>query len=255
MARHLTSVFLGLILLAGPALAADDTKNTAQKLTSVFENSTPVLQFTYVENIGDGRGLTFGFPGFTSGTYDGTMFLKEYQRLNPKNPLVKFISAFEAIDRGPHDDEGRSADTKGLANFPKAFKGCGDDPAFRVAQRNLVDKLYWNPSQALATALGAGLPITRAELYDTFINHGEDGARDIIRKTNKAMGGTPKSGVSERLWLKKFLAVRFEVLKADPTWEESLDRVRVYQKLLADGNVQLTLPFRITCYGDPFLIK
>jgi chitosanase len=252
---RLPPVFIALILLASPAFATDTTKSTAQKLTSVFENSTPVLQYTYIENIHDGRGLTFGFPGFTSGTYDGTMFLKEYKKLNPQNPLAKFILAFEKIDQGPHDSEGCNPSTAGLTGFSKAFKACGKDPAFRNAQLLLVDKLYWNPSQALAQTAGATLPITRAELYDAFITHGEDGVQTMLKTASKAMGGTPKSGINERLWLKKFLAVRFNVMKADPTWKEALDRVRVYQKLLAGGNIELTLPLKITCYGDTFTIR
>jgi hypothetical protein len=36
------------------------------QITSTFENSTLELQYDYVENIGDGRGITAGRAGFTS---------------------------------------------------------------------------------------------------------------------------------------------------------------------------------------------
>ncbi|GKU26382.1 chitosanase [Clostridium folliculivorans] len=223
------------------------------KLTSIFENSTTTLKYNYCENIGDGRGYTFGFPGFCSGTYDGTMFLQEYQKLNPSNKLVKYIPAFQAIDAMPHPD-GMQSSTAGLSGFPADFASCASDPAFQTAQHNLVDRLYWNPAQAAASEIGATLPITKGELYDAFINHGEDGARDIMNQTTQAVGGTPKTGVSEKTWLSKFLSIRYNILVSDPAWNGSEDRVKVYQTLLANNNVNLTAPLTVTCYGDNFTI-
>ncbi|MGH8045645.1 MAG: chitosanase [Chthoniobacterales bacterium] len=231
------------------------TRDTIERLTSIFENSTPVLQYTYVENIHDKRGYTFGFAGFTSGTYDGTMFLEEYNRLHPGNSLARFLPAFRKIDAGPHDDEGRNPSVAGLKDFPTAFRACGDDPLFRKAQEALVDRLYWNPSQRVAARAGAKLAITRGQFYDTCINFGQDGLEELVRKTTRALGGSPKNGADERRWLAKFLDLRMEVLRADPDWREAIDRVRVYQKLLADGNVRLALPIRVTCYGDKFVLK
>jgi hypothetical protein len=57
--------------------------------------------------------------------------------------------------------------------------------------------------------------------------------------------------VSDELtWIKKFLNIRLKVLSSDDTWKESVDRVKVYQKLLT--NPQLNLPFNVICYGDSF---
>jgi chitosanase len=245
-----------LLVFAGAAAAGTaNTRDTIERLTSIFENSTPALQYTYVENIHDRRGYTFGYVGFTSGTYDGTLFLKEYDRLRRGNPLMRFLPAFEKIDAGPHDAEGRNPSTKGLRGFPAVFRSCGADPAFRKAQRSLVDRLYWNPSQRIAGEIGAQFPITRGQFYDTCINFGEDGLTDLVRKTNRAIGSPPKSGADERQWLAKFLELRLEVLRADETWAGSTDRVAVYQRLLADGNVRLKLPIQVTCYGGRFTLK
>lgn len=223
------------------------------KLTSIFENSTTTLKYDYCENIGDGRGYTFGFPGFCSGTYDGTMFLKEYQKLNPSNKLVKYIPAFEAIDAMSHPD-GMQSSTNGLSGFPTDFKSCASDPSFETAQHNLVNQLYYNPSQAAASEIGASYAITKGELYDAFINHGEDGAREIMDEATAAVGGTPKTGVSEKTWLSKFLSIRYNILVSDPAWNGSEDRVKVYQTLLANNNLNLTAPLTVTCYGDTFTI-
>ncbi len=252
-----------LLLLAVPASAAEVERHTIEQLTSIFENDTPELQYTYCENIHDRRGYTFGFAGFTSGTFDGTEFLKDYNTLHPGNALERYLPAFEKIDAGPHDKEGRNPSTAGLEGFPAAFRACGDDAAFRLAQEDLVDELYWGPSQHLARHIGARLPITRGQFYDACINLGEDGLQDLVRRTNRAFGdtpragnGTPKGGVDERAWLGKFLALRLaDKLAGDRTERRSADRVRVYQRLLEQGNVRLELPIRLVCYGDHFTLR
>lgn len=250
-------VFLGL-LAASQAFSAEPSpaRTTIERLTSIFENSTPDLQYTYVENIHDRRGLTFGFAGFTSGTYDGTLFLEEYRRLQPGNPLARFLPAFRKIDAGPHDADGRNPSTAGLQDFPAAFRGCGRDPAFVQAQQNLVDRLYWRPSRRLADRAGAKFALTRGQFYDACLNLGEDGLQALVTRTNRAAGGSPKTGVAERAWLARFLELRLaDLLAGEPYEREAADRVRVYQRLLAQDNVRLRLPIRLTCYGDRFVLR
>lgn len=235
--------------------APAEPRQTIERLTSIFENDTPALQYTYCENIHDQRGYTFGFAGFCSGTYDGTQFLEEYTRMKPGNTLARWLPAFRAIDAGPHDAEGRNPSTAGLEGFPEAFRACGGDPAFRQAQLNLVQRLYWNPSQHIARRIGARLPITRGELYDATINHGEDGVEALVHAANRVAGGTPRSGVDERAWLAEFLAQRLALLEADGTWKHSVGRVHVYQRLLEEGNVRLQRPIHVEVYGDRFTIR
>jgi chitosanase len=247
--------FIAITCLAFAASAiAGSRKDTIQRLTSIFENSTTEFQFTFVQNIGDQRGWTFGFVGFTSGTYSGTMFLEEYRKLRPGNALVRFIPAFKRIDAGRHDSEGRNPDVSGLEAFPAVFQLCGIDPLFVRAQRQLADKLSWDPAQQLAKRLGARLPITQGQLYDAYVNHGESGILTLIRRTNSRAGGTPGDGVSEKKWLTKFLAVRLAVLKRDSTWVHAIDRIAVYQRILRSNNVRLRLPLEVDCYGNHFVL-
>jgi chitosanase len=243
-----------LLLAVASASSGASTKRTIQQLSSIFENSTPVFQYTFVANIGDQRGDTFGFVGFTSGTYSGTMFLEEYRRLRPGNALVRFLPAFRRIDAGPHDSAGRNPDTTGLEDFPAVFKALGGDPKFRRAQQILVDRLAWNPARSLARRLRARNPITLGELYDAYVNHGEDGVRTLIARTNRRAGGTPASGIAERKWLAIFLEVRLAVLAADSTWVHAVDRIAVYQRLLHARNLRLRRPLEIDCYGNHFLL-
>ncbi len=251
--RFILTVVLGVASMGAARAAA--AKSTAQQLTSIFENSTPILQYTFVSNIGDQRGYTFGFAGFTSGTYSGTFFLEEYQALHPGNALVPFLPAFRKIDRGPHDDAGRNPDTTGLGAFPAVFASLGNDPLFRLAQVRLVDRLSWIPAQKLAARIGARYPLTQGELYDAYVNHGEDGIRPLVARANQRAGGPPAQGVSEAKWLAAFLRVRLAVLKADSTWVHAIDRIAVYQKLLNERNYRLRRPLSVDCYGNHFDLR
>lgn len=245
----------GFGLLAVSRAEAVTAKTTIQQLTSIFENSTPVLQYTFVQNIGDQRGWTFGFAGFTSGTYSGTFFLEEYQKMRPGNPLTRFLPAFRRIDRGPHDSEGRNPDTTGLEAFPAVFASLGGDPRFRAAQKRLVDRLSWKPALALAKRIGARYPLTQGQLYDAYVNHGESGIRKLLARARHRAGGTPADGVPEAKWLAAFLRVRLAVLKADPTWMHAVDRIAVYQRLLNRRNYRLRRPIAVDCYGNHFDLK
>jgi chitosanase len=242
----------GCLLAFGAQAPAASVKKTIQQLSSIFENSTPVFQYTFVANIGDQRGYTFGFVGFTSGTYSGTFFLEEYQRLNPGNALVRFLPAFRRIDAGPHDSEGRNPSTEGLEEFPAAFQSCGGDPAFRRAQIRLVNRLIWNPAMAVARKLRVRYPLTQGQIYDAYVNHGEDGINRLLAKAKRRAGGTPATGVSEKKWLDAFLAVRLAVLRKDSTWVHAVDRIAVYQRLLRDRNYRLRRPIEVDCYGNHF---
>ena len=214
------------------------------QLTSLFENFNPELQFGYAENIGDGRGVTFGFVGFTSGTCDGSMIIKEYERIKGNNNLSRYIPVLDSIDR-----EGCfSSNTNGLDGFENAIREAANDPLFIQAQLNTADKLYITPSQKKADEFGFKFAITRGELYDAYINHGESGAIDIMNQIGASTS-------DERAWLAEFLEIRANILLADSTWVEAIDRVRVYQKLLSDGNVNLDTPVSVYVYGSNFTLN
>src|SRR3954454_8817976 len=72
-----------------------ERKLRAAQITSTFENSTLELQYDYVENIGDGRGITAGRAGFTSGTGDLLLVIRRYTEAKPGNVLASYIPSLE----------------------------------------------------------------------------------------------------------------------------------------------------------------
>jgi chitosanase len=227
-------------------------------LTCCAENSQTSFAYNYAENIGDGRGITFGIIGFTSGTYDGTMLLERVREIEPANALVKYLPAFKAIDAAPHGADGCSADTAGLAGFIKDFEAHGKDAAVKRAQLEKLNTLYWEPALRQAESVGLKSALAVGELYDACVNHGESGndtdmgLKQLIEKASAAAGGTPLSGIDEKAWLKAFLSMRRAYLEKE--WPDAVDRVDMYSRILESGNTSLAVPFAASCYGDSFTI-
>jgi chitosanase len=238
---------------------SDAQKYAIWSLTCCAENSRTSFAYDYAENIGDGRGITFGIIGFTSGTYDSTMLLQRVQELAPDNPLVKYLPAFKAIDASPHGSNGCSDSTVGLADFIKDFGAHGGDAEVKRAQLEKLDALYWKPALATAKSLGAKSAITAGELYDACVNHGSDGddadmgLKQLVETATAKAGGTPATGVDEKIWLGDFLSIRRVYL--EKSWPDAVDRVDMYSRILGSGNIDLAAPFAASCYGDSFTIS
>lgn len=229
-------------------------KSSIMSMNAAAENSQTTLKFNYGENIGDGRGITFGAVGFCSGTYDGTFLLETLKTIDPNHFLVvNYLAAFQAIDALPHPGE-LCGDVTGLDNFIADFTTYGSDDSVIKAQLIEIEKLYYSPAEVKYQEIGGATAITMAVLYDTTVNHGANGMAAIADQTNAAMGGSPKSGVNEVSWIRNFLENRRNILLSDPVWAESIDRIAMFERVIDAGNTALTNPYDISCYGDNFTI-
>jgi chitosanase len=233
------------------AEVASELKRTCLQLTTACENGSTIFNYNYAENIDDGRGITFGIIGFTTGTYDGNELIKYYTQLNPNNNLAKYIPALDKIDSGNRDPEDKNDDLTGLANFINDVKACSD-PLFKQAQLYELDAHYWNPAVKLTDRIGAKNNLTLAFIYDMCVNHGADGAQDFIDEVKNKMNGTPATGINENEFLSALMDYRYDYLKEDDP--DGAKRVKAYKKLLTDGNVDLKLPFEFTVYSDTYKI-
>ena len=242
-------------------------KKRAEKITASFEGPSLELGYDDVANIHDGRGITAGRDGFTSGTGDLLMVYNRYQTqtTNTHNVLVKYGPALRAIEKqriaNNYEPVGS---TKGLKGFGPAWQYTSrHDPALNKAQDYVDEILYFNPAMKDAKEVGIKTSLGQEIILDTAKQHGrgpdEDGLPEIIDETKDAMGGKVKS--NEVKWLKKFLAKRkYHLLNAvDPAtrqpWRYSVDRVNALSRILDTGNTALNLPIKWTVYGDSFSIN
>ena len=160
--------------ILSPTQSPDMEKNITLQMTTLCENApAKKFQYNYAENIGDGRGITFGIIGFTTGTFDGNMLLKYYTKLQPQNTLKKYITALDILDKEKHDAEGKLSNTQGLDGFIEAIE-TNKDPLFKQAQLDLLVSLYWKPALNLSDEMGVKYPLSRAFIYDMTVNHGEE---------------------------------------------------------------------------------
>lgn len=215
-----------------------DQQRRSESLTSIWENSQITKAYGYAEDIGDGRGVTFGWYGATTADGDALDLVTYFDQIHPNNPLSPFLPQLQAnptqIDEAAFIQAVHDSDT-------------GDFQAdFEASQDYQCNREYFQPSQNLANQNGLQTAASRAELYDSAINQGLDGVQQMINQTNNQMGGSPASGVDEKQWLDAYLDIRYSILAADPTWKTSTDRASVFKSEIVDaGNLNLDGPIHI----------
>jgi chitosanase len=252
----LLAVFLVVSLTVGAASAIGSFPAKAAIMQQYFtcENNQVTPYWNYAENINDGRGITFGFIGFTTGTYDGNIVIHQYTKINPNNVLAKYIPALDAIDAGPHNsdaDHDGNPSVAGLGNFIQDVNSI-NDPLWAQAQLGLFNSMYWNIAVKQANSIGAQYEVTLGVIFDANGRHGEDGAQSLIDQTTSAMGGTPKTRVNEIAWLNKFIQIRDAKLNSEHLGDQ--DRQNGWKEEIAAGNYNLVTPYIIHTYGDPYTI-
>ncbi len=215
-----------------------DQQRRSESLTSIWENSQTTKAYGYAEDIGDQRGVTFGWYGATTADGDALDLVTYFDQIHPDNPLSPFLPQLQSdptqIDEAAFIQAVHDSDT-------------GDFQAdFEAAQNYQCNREYFQPSQSLADQNGLQTAASRAELYDSAINHGLDGVQAMINQTNSQMGGSPATGVNEVQWLDAYLDIRYSILAADPTWSTSSDRASVFKAQIVDaGNLNLDGPIHI----------
>lgn len=226
------------------------------RVVSVFENSTTVIQYAFIANINDGRGYTAGRAGFTSGTGDMLKVVEEYIALAPANILAKYVQALKRVNG--------TSSVAGLDGLVADWKEAAKDSKFLTAQDTVNDRLYRQPARQLAATLSATLPLSKLALYEAGIQHGYgtdyDSIHKIAERATAAASGSPGSGIDEKKWLQAFLSERRKDLlnpanKATATgWAASVSRVDAIQSIYDKGNFNLDKAISITVYGDTFQI-
>ncbi|GLY03477.1 chitosanase [Actinoplanes sp. NBRC 101535] len=237
--------------VAVPDVAADLTdevkRETAFRLVSSAENSTLDWrhEYAYIEDIGDGRGYTGGIIGFCSGTSDMLAVVSAYTRQVPGNPLERFLPALRAVDGSDSHD--------GLdPGFTAAWRAAADDPAFRSAQDDARDRVYFNPAVRLAVADGLRA-LGQFAYYDAAVMHGPAGLRKI-RARAMAAAHTPATDGEEITYLNAFLDARSAEMRTEEAHSDT-SRVETAQRLfLRATNLDLAAPLTWKVYGDRYTV-
>jgi chitosanase len=228
-------------------VVSDRQRLTIDEVVSAFENGTAEMNYEYVAALGDGRGYTAGRAGFTTGTGDLVVVVRRYlQRVN--NPGLKALMPI-LTERAALE----SPSIQGLEALPGLWKMASMDPIFRKVQDEVSNELYFEPAENEYRKFGFHTPLALLCLYDTIIQHGDDGLDDILEKLDSNL-------VIEDERLINFLEIRREALlnpedeATAEVWRESVGRVDALRKMIKDRNFQLTVPTIVNPFGTEILI-
>jgi len=229
----------------------------AELITNVFENGDTVMGYAYVEALGDGRGDTCGYIGFTTGTNDANYVVQEYiSRFPSKNPFANYTKELERLSQLPFcSDRDARNDTSGLTGFPKTWpsQAC-KDPGFVRTQLDVGSGMYVEPAMRFAAQWNIKTPLGFALFYDTIIQHGWQYTEPTINLPRILELTGPRSNFkTEKSFLHAFLKTRRQLLCCfpDETWPPSADRVADLQDVMANfaDNKNLTQPITLKRYG------
>jgi chitosanase len=240
-------------------------RRVAEAIISSFENSTTALPYAAAHRLDDGRGITAGRAGFTSGTHDLLQVVQRYEAMaGSSTPLGRYLPALQAIDAQVQDG-GDGADTTGLDGFEDVWATTSrTDPRLNQAQDAVFDDLYFRPAMDQARTLGLTSALGQLFLLDAAVEHGTendpDGLPTMIHETTAEQGGGPAPGDRGAAWLRSFLAVRRTHLQhpADPdtaeVWQESIPRLDTLGTLLDQQRFDLATPLSWDFAGQRFQV-
>ncbi|MFI5754941.1 chitosanase [Streptomyces sp. NPDC051569] len=226
-------------------------KDIAMRLVSSAENSSLdwQAQYGYIEDIDDGRGYTAGIIGFCSGTGDMLDLVELYTDREPGNPLAPYLPALRQVD-GTDSHQGLDP------GFTGAWEEAAGDPAFRTAQNDERDRVYFDPAVARAKQDGLGT-LGQFIYYDAIVMHGDgddDTSFGSIRQRALDVARTPAQGGDETEYLNAYLDARVWAMNQEEAHSDTT-RVDTEQRVFLDaGNLNLEPPLDWKVYGDRFHI-
>jgi len=228
--------------------AMNQTTLLSQRLTCLFETGKSEISLDSVENLGDGRGYTCGWAGFTTADEEVRACVEEYSRLAPGNALEPLLPELESLHDEGSDDVAALDD----ANFPNLWREAAQTGEFASAYAQVVDEIFGRPALQHLEELNLQTPVAYAILFDSSIQHGNDDDPDslpsMIDRTRQTQGEPDLE--NEAAWLGAFLEVRRQTLlhphnrDTAKEWRGSVSRVEALENI-ANENPQLQLPISV----------
>jgi len=226
----------------------NQTTLISQRLTCLFETGNSQISLDSVENLGDGRGYTCGWAGFTTADEEVRACVEEYSRRSPGNALEPLLPTLEELRDEGNDDTSALED----AGFPDLWREAAQTGEFSTAYAQVVDEIFGRPAQQHLADLNLQTPIAYAILFDSIIQHGDDDDPDSLPSMIEAARQTQGEPdlENEAAWLSAFLGVRRQTLlhphnrETAKEWRQSVSRVEALENILNE-NTQLQLPVSV----------
>lgn len=205
-------------------------------------------------DISDGRGITAGIIGFTTGTGDMNNMLGYYNKISPNNHLAGYKDHMDHINGKQFEKD-----------WHNAYKD--DKDRFIKAQNHEVKKEVMN--DAVKYAKKDGLSQLGQYIYfDALVKHGpgnnyqdaprEWGFQAIRHYAQENNVKTPAEGGDESKYLKNFVGKRYDATNdendhnPDMDTDGTTDRLDFQMQQLDNGNLDLALPLSFKMNNTPF---
>lgn len=205
-------------------------------------------------DISDGRGITAGIIGFTTGTGDMNNMLGYYNKISPNNHLAGYKDHMDHINGKQFEKD-----------WHNAYKDVKD--RFIKAQNHEVKKEVMN--DAVKYAKKDGLSQLGQYIYfDALVKHGpgnnyqdaprEWGFQAIRHYAQENNVKTPAEGGDESKYLKNFVGKRYDATNdendhnPDMDTDGTTDRLDFQMQQLDNGNLDLALPLSFKMNNTPF---
>lgn len=205
-------------------------------------------------DISDGRGITAGIIGFTTGTGDMNDMLGYYNKISPNNHLAGYKDHMDHINGKQFEKD-----------WHNAYKD--DKDRFIKAQNHEVKKEVMN--DAVKYAKKDGLSQLGQYIYfDALVKHGpgnnyqdaprEWGFQAIRHYAQENNVKTPAEGGDESKYLKNFVGKRYDATNdendhnPDMDTDGTTDRLDFQMQQLDNGNLDLALPLSFKMNNTPF---
>ena len=243
---------MGLSILIAVSCFAVPTDDLADHIVSIFENSTPEIQYCAIEDVKDGRGYTAGAAGFTTATGDLYELVIRYHKINPDTPFAGLEGILR--EKARHQD----GSIVGLETLPEIWKSVCDTPFFKQAQDQLVNDYYKKPARKYVKKYQLKSQLAYLIIYDTIIQHGDGDDPDSFQGVISKMNFIPEG---ETEFLKEFLRARIEILNCSTnpstrdTWHDSVDRAWALLRLIDAGEFELKTPLTLHVWGEDWVLK
>jgi chitosanase len=233
------------------AILTAGQKTKAAQLTNIWEYSSPNLMtssYGQCENINDQRGFTAGRAGFCTGTGDAIVVVQCYNAVKPGNPLAAFLPALVDIEKrfvmrnGELTGVPKGGDTTGLNGYCAAWKGLGNDAAFKACQDSVIDAVYYGAALKKMLDRKMGKALTLVSLWDAQIMHGETdpgfGTAVMMANADKVVKLSENPTLEEESnWLGAFHKIRAQIMTTRGEWRPNIYRVATYEQLRKAGNM------------------
>ena len=211
-------------------------KKTAQAIVNIFETSRVLGDYAQVTLLpGDPGHLTYGRSQTTLASGNLHLLIKAYVQ-EPDAAFAAQLAAF--LDRL----EGRDLTLDHDAGFRFLLEDAGADPVMMAVQDDFFDRVYWNPSEQAAKALGIKTALGGTVVYDSNIH----GSWRLIRDRTTQKHGEPKT-IGEQPWIEAYVAERDAWLRHHSIrlLRRTVYRMEEFAKLMKAKKWSLPLPLTV----------